>query len=496
VDHLEKLLSGLAAQARHANYFREYYRHGGGSPYMPAGARAEYRLLLDEARSNWCGLVIDVVAERLIVDGFRAAGTTEARPELWQWWQANKLDGRQMPLYVEALRAGIAFVSVWPGATSDAPPIIRAEDPRAVAVFLDADDPTVTAEAVKVGADYVWHYTAETVTTLRKKRTNGYEVIDELVNPLGAVPLVAFRTRPELDGTPTSDLADAVRVQDRITSTTFDRLMAQKFSAFRQRWVTGMAIPTDDDGLAVEPFSAAVDRLWMSEDPETKFGEFGEATLGGYINAVAEDIRHLASITRTPPHYLLGQMVNLSAEALKAAETGLTSKVHERQMNYGEAWEEVISLAAVAAGRPDLVDDSLETIWRRTETVSEAQAVDAAVKLDGLGVPRAALWERIGASPQQIEAWQKMATREAFTRAIGQPVEIPRQPATAALAGVAPPEDAQTVKAKADAMGVLIRAGVASESAASQVGLEGVDFTGAVPTSLRQPVTDAAKLEG
>ncbi len=44
-------------------------------------------------------------------------------------------------------------------------------------------------------------------------------------------------------------------------------------------------------------------------------------------------------------------------------------------------------------------------------------------------------------------------------------------------------------------MGQMIRAGVEPEQAADQVGLD-VDFTGAVPVSLRLPETDARTLEG
>lgn len=55
--------------------------------------------------------------------------------------------------------------------------------------------------------------------------------------------------------------------------------------------------------------------------------------------------------------------------------------------------------------------------------------------------------------------------------------------------------DAADVKARADAMGVLIRAGVEPSEAAERVGLAGVEFTGAMPTSLRLPARDAAGLE-
>ena len=46
-------------------------------------------------------------------------------------------------------------------------------------------------------------------------------------------------------------------------------------------------------------------------------------------------------------------------------------------------------------------------------------------------------------------------------------------------------ETAQELKAKADAMGVLIRAGVKPDSAASQVGLTGLDFWEGRPVTLK-----------
>lgn len=54
---------------------------------------------------------------------------------------------------------------------------------------------------------------------------------------------------------------------------------------------------------------------------------------------------------------------------------------------------------------------------------------------------------------------------------------------------------ADDLKAKFDALGVAIRAGVSPESAAAQLGLTGIDFTGAVPVSLRLPEADTTTLE-
>jgi hypothetical protein len=55
-------------------------------------------------------------------------------------------------------------------------------------------------------------------------------------------------------------------------------------------------------------------------------------------------------------------------------------------------------------------------------------------------------------------------------------------------------ESPEVVKAKADALGALVRAGADQEGAARKVGLEGVEFPN-VPTTVRIPEADAAGLE-
>lgn len=69
---------------------------------------------------------------------------------------------------------------------------------------------------------------------------------------------------------------------------------------------------------------------------------------------------------------------------------------------------------------------------------------------------------------------------------------IRSQPASQPASEVLSPEEA---KARADALGVLIRAGVSPDDAARRVGLDGIDFTGAVPVSLRLPEQDARVVE-
>lgn len=56
------------------------------------------------------------------------------------------------------------------------------------------------------------------------------------------------------------------------------------------------------------------------------------------------------------------------------------------------------------SAKADMVD--AEVIWANPESRMIGQTVDAAVKLQSLGVPRPALWEFTGASPQQIARWR------------------------------------------------------------------------------------------
>jgi hypothetical protein len=153
-----------------------------------------------------------------------------------------------------------------------------------------------------------------------------------------------------------------------------------------------------------------------------------------YIKACESDITMMAAISRTPPHYLLGAMVNISGDALKAAESGLSSKAASRTRQFGEAWERVIRLAFAVLDDPRAKERSSEVIWHDVETRTEGERVDALTKMASLGVPRAALWERWGATPQEISRWQDAAFEEALTAAaIAPPSAAPGQ--------AAPPEE-------------------------------------------------------
>src|SRR5690606_22476723 len=104
-------------------------------------------------------------------------------------------------------------------------------------------------------------------------------------------------------------------LQDQINITTFGLLVAQHYGAFKQRYVIGWLADSEEQKL-----KAAAQKIWTFEDENVKVGEFSQTDLNGYIASREATLRHLATVSQTPAHELTGQLVNMSAEALAAAE--------------------------------------------------------------------------------------------------------------------------------------------------------------------------------
>lgn len=392
-----------------------YYRGEFDLPWIPASARHEFRTMLKRARMNWLRLVVTTIRQRLSVDGFRVAATEDADMAAWTLWQANSMDARQGAVHTDALVFSRAYITVWPDEVIGAR--IAGESPLVMYGRPMLDDPMRLECAVKSvtmpdDSTQAVLYDAEAAYRFFKTRT-AWQLTEVVPHNLGVVPVVPMLNDPDLLGRTMSEIEPLLPIQDRIVETLSDRLMAQKYSAFRQRWATGLVIPEDEHGQPVEPFNAAVNRLWIAEDTETKFGEFSETPLGPYLEAVDSDVRHMAALAQVPAAYLLGGMDNISADAITAAESGLMARVEDKQASYGETWEQVMRLALAASGDEAAASDlASEVIWRDTETRSPAVLVDTLTKLRSIGVPLAYLLERYGLSPQTVERVLAMAADE------------------------------------------------------------------------------------
>jgi hypothetical protein len=433
---LGRLYKRLDARRSDIDFADAWYS---GSHPMPRGFERAVELLRrlhDAAETNFLALLVDAAHERMHVEGFKVDGTVN--DAVWTVWQGNGLDAGSEEVFLESMALGEASVLVDPTANAFGYPTVTPEHPAQTIVEYQPGSRTERTAGLKVWVDDLAYdgpemvamvYLADRVEQYRASAPRNlgdrtatwgptptweYQPDESGRNELGEVPLVDFRCRPRMLKPGTPEFTRAIPIQRRINKTVLDRMVNQEYGAFKQKWVTGMEIPTDPvTGQQVEPFKAALDHIIMAEDPAATFGQFETEDLQQLINAVAADVQHMAAIVPTPPHYLLGQLTNLSAEALKAAEAALVSRIRRHERHYEEPLETVARLMLKASGESVPNVAGMQTIWRNPEFRTEGELVDALLKMSTLGVPREALWERWGATPQEITAWSAQADVQA-----------------------------------------------------------------------------------
>lgn len=424
----------------HIGLVQRYLRGDHNLPYMPKGAKKEYHYLAEISITNWLPLISDTFAKRLFVDGYSSA-TGDDNSEAWTLWQANGLDARQGIVHRGALEYGAAYVMVLPG---EPDPVIRPlPATKSMAWFDDDEDlwPVLALRDVGLRMDGSRAYQlfqGDSIYTVLNAGPDQDVLWDKVDAPndvfrydtgklvlesvqrhgLPYVPWVRFRDR--LDGENRGVIRPVLPIQDRINNTVFSIAIVMQFQAFKQRWATGLAIPIDEDetlpdgspnpnyGKPVQAFEAAVNRLWVSDNPEAKFGEFGASDIRPHIEEYKSEVRTLSAISQVSPLVMMGDLVNLAADALSSVEQTTTRKGEEYETIFGESWEQVLNTASLLAGIP--IDESAQVRWRDTEARSLAATTDALIKqAQGLMVPYEALWEKIpGVTQQDVARWKEM----------------------------------------------------------------------------------------
>lgn len=410
VDQTVELLKARKAECEKLDRIHEYWRGCQALPVVPQAVPLEVRRMAQMSRVNVLGLVVDVLAQSLYVVGYRQERAVADDPT-WEVFQANRLDAHQTGVHRAALAYGTAYTTVLPG---DPAPVIRGASPRRLTA-LYGDDPEWPVYALEVrpsgrGVTYRLYddtdvyFLEEAAGPIPPGQDWNPSFVENRPHGAGVTPVVRFRNTEDLDDEHRGEIEPLMSLQDQIDFTTFDLLVAQHYAAFRQRYVLGW-LAADEQQKA----KASASRLWTFDDADVKVGEFGQTDLGGYLDSRQSTLEHLATISQTPPHYLLGKLVNLSAEALAAAEAGQRRKIAERETTFGESWEQTLGLAAVLQG--GTAEVSAQVRWRDTEARALASTVDALGKMaQMLNVPVQVLWEQIpGWTQQDVERAKAVA---------------------------------------------------------------------------------------
>ena len=430
---VRRLHKQLIKQQDESEMFDAYYCGDHPLPWLAPQAQHDFRRILKMTRSNYMGLVVDATAERLSVEGFRIGNSEEADKDTWRIWQANNLDAHFDQGIVESLIVGRSYLLVAPNPKDASTPNAWVEHPsQAIVEYVPGTNRRVRAAGLKLWLDdwsdllmatlylpdglYKFqapHKRGASVesVTWQRRQVRGEQWPAK--NPLGVVPLIELPNNPRLLRGGVSELADVVDIQDRINKTLADRLITQDYGAFPQKWAAGWP-EQDEDGNPQPKIDVGRDRMVTTDLPRNvvEFGQWDAAPLDPYSAAKREDVKDIASRTRTPAQYLLGEMSNVNGETLKASESGLVSKVKQRARTLSDPTEDAARLMRRAAGLPDSGDAGMEVIWRDPEYRTEGERVDALVKMSTLGVPHRALWERWGASQTEMDRWEEQLAQQ------------------------------------------------------------------------------------
>ena len=345
----------------------------------------------DQFNENYCGLVVDTYADRLLVD--RIEGDSEEASD-WseQLLTVNRWDGLQMDLHEAAIRDGDTFLLLeydnergrvvlshepcWDGETG----MIVVYDRRlkniliAVKIWYEGVD-----DARRVNfyyPDRVEKYIAD---------ESGYGMlpfVDESTDERGVaewlpgvVPVVHYRNRQR---TRTqygiSELASVVPLQDALNRGLMSMVMTAELTAFLIRVAKGFEPPAEvSPGMWI-----TIGAEGLTNDMVADAFTLEPGGIVPFIDQANHLIEQIATISRTPLPTTLGGD-NASGEALKQRESGLLAKVRKAQVKVGNAHEDMMQLAALihdtfSPTRAPISDD-WRCVWRDPQIRNEAEMI-------------------------------------------------------------------------------------------------------------------------
>lgn len=438
---LNRLTQRLGQRFTRYERLDAYYRGIHDLPEGDARCKALYQNFQRMAMTNYMPMVSDAVRERLTVSGFNAGSKApkKASDLAWQAWQSNRLDALSNRLHSASLVLSDAYAIVGPTPDGADFPLVTVEDPRQVITESNPANELDVRAALKTWADpveqyrYAVLYLPDTIHYFRSQDVTlsvvaqqvtptlnpfGFaapgsfaaweEYEDAVGNPLGEVPVVRFVSDPMITAEGWGEFERVMNIQDRFNFLTLNMMVVVTVQAFRQRWVKGVAIEDPETGekLDLSQFLPGADLLWAVADGEVEFGEFEQVDLTPFIAAIERTEAEIVKLAGLPPHYVMGDLVNASADALAAAEARLVSKTEDRQLEFGESWERVERLMFAYMGKKSWIKPDAQVLWKDAQRSSIITLTTAGAQAAQAGLPWKERMALMGNSDAQIDAME------------------------------------------------------------------------------------------
>jgi hypothetical protein len=439
----------------------DYYMGDHLQPYAPRDASDQIIDLQERSITNWMPLLVHLPVQVSYVDGYRrgsyglgssqtkAPTTTDLKagkdPKRFSaeyaCWQRNRMDARQATLYKSALMYGHSFAHVNNVTVTD--PKVEILSTRNTVAFFDDPVNDIRPKIVLTVKYYARDEKTPGLAVLWDDTHRHELFIDEehkftakgnpVAHGLAGCPVVRFTCgEPDDEGRALGVINDTmVALQNRVNQSAFSTNITADFGAFKVRTAAGLQVLykvgadgeplLDAEGNPIpEPITVSQSKMLVSEAPDTKFGQLDETPLDGYLKAEDQATKNLAAIAQFPLHALIGNVSNLSAEALNALEQQFMRHMKSLHTSWGESHEELFRLMAEALGDSEGSNAfGGEVRWRDMESKAFGATLDGLGKAaDMLHVPKRGLWAMIpgmtSGDLQDLEALHELEVTDAI----------------------------------------------------------------------------------
>lgn len=468
----------------------------------PTGNIPQEAIARVEAVTDWPEKAVTALAERSVFEGFVAPGESQDPFELSAVLDANRFD-IELPQAIDSTYThSCAFITTARGDVQAGEPevLVMAREAlwsvalwdfrrRAVRAAMSITETDDHGEAIRADV-----FLPGVVISLMR-RPSGSWVSDRRANPLGEVPVEPLTYKPSLArpfGHSRINRAVA-NITDRALLAIVRAELSSDFYAAPRMYALGVT----EDAFSRGKWRAAIDS-WFAiskdEDGDTpSVGQFPQMTMQPlndhyrtiatqFSGATGVPVSNLGIVTDNPP----------SAEALYADDRRIVSTARTQNRIFGSALKRVaqriVRLRDGGEVTPDLAQ--IDVAWANPAFTSPATSAAALAQLASvfpwLSESQVAL-EFAGFS--QAEITRLMTDKSRYdARAFARALDTTQAGTIDEPSGSGEDElnQANVLKAKADALGVLRRAGVDADDAARLAGLDDVQFIPGQPITIKQ----------
>lgn len=413
----------LVLRARSYAILDRYYRGIHPMNYVTQQFRTRFSNTLAGLADNLCPLVVDTISGRLILDSFTGdqgeATNAEALAVLQRRW---RFDGEQQAIHKDAILFGDAYAMVWDDGSG---PMMTRQRPWQIAIAYSDEVIGQVDAAIKVVPiglkgktrfyrvcvyypDRLERYTTASKITFAGIK-NAALVPDEDVpvepHAFGRVPVFHWANGVGTGEFGVSELETVIPMQDRLNKAVFDSVVSEEARSYPQRYITGLESSINPiTGQRESPLDF-LDKVWALENEGAKVGILDPGDSNSVIQTIENTRLEIARLSAVPSYFFSANGQVPSGAALRVMESPLQTKVENRQVMFGNVWEDLL-LASTGS--------EFRAVWRDTSPITLGEKLAAGQQMKALGLPKAYIYQDVlNLDPDEAQALAEQSDAEA-----------------------------------------------------------------------------------